>query len=225
MIIVGYQEWRRLLFAHWPVPAARLRPLVPSALDIDEFEASAWISLVAFVVQTARPPWVAFQETNIRTYVHLNGRAPGVYFFSLDAASLLAVIGARVGLGLPYFWASARERVRGNHVEYALRRRGIPRPTCRAAYDVGEARGAAAAGSIDHFLIERYVLYVQRGPTVWTTRVLHHPYVLHSVSLEYLHENLVQASTNIATAGAPELVHFSAGVDVNIRAPDLRLTV
>src|SRR3712207_8210884 len=50
----------------------------------------------------------SFLEANVRTYVHVDGREPGVYFFSLDAASLLAVLGARVGLGLPYFLARMR---------------------------------------------------------------------------------------------------------------------
>src|SRR5690349_5654437 len=110
MIPVAYQEWRRLLFAHWPVPAAQLRPIDPRWLEIDEFAGSAWISLVVFMVLRGRPPWVGFEETNVRTYGRLAGDTRGVYFFSLDAASLLAVIGARVALGLPYFWASARER-------------------------------------------------------------------------------------------------------------------
>ena len=47
----------------------------------------------------------AFLELNVRTYVTLDGR-PGVWFFSLDAASTLAVIGARLGIRLPYFRAS-----------------------------------------------------------------------------------------------------------------------
>ena len=41
-----------------------------------------------------------FLETNVRTYVHRDGREPGVYFFSLDAGSLAAVLGARAAFGL-----------------------------------------------------------------------------------------------------------------------------
>ena len=35
-----------------------------------------------------------FHETNVRTYVHLDGRDPGVWFFSLDAANPVVVTAA-----------------------------------------------------------------------------------------------------------------------------------
>ena len=51
-------------------------------------------------------PFVSrFHETNVRTYVHAGGRDPGVWFFSLDASSALAVMAARALLGLPYRYA------------------------------------------------------------------------------------------------------------------------
>ena len=78
----GCQEWRRLLFAHWPLPTATLRQLVPKTLELDEFGGSAWISLVAFLVQRAQPLGLRFEETNVRTYVHVEGRDHGVYFFT-----------------------------------------------------------------------------------------------------------------------------------------------
>jgi len=33
---MGRQSWRDLLFAHWPIDAAALRPLVPAGLAIQE---------------------------------------------------------------------------------------------------------------------------------------------------------------------------------------------
>src|SRR4029078_13489039 len=118
----GYQSWRQLVFLHWPVAATALRPLVPRSLSIDEFDGTAYVSLVAFTVEALRPVGAPrslglhFLETNVRTYVHLDGRDHGVYFFSLAAASLVAVIGARLSLGLPYFWASGHQTVSGNAV-------------------------------------------------------------------------------------------------------------
>ena len=126
----GYQHWRRLFFAHWRVNSAALRPLVPDPLSIDDYDGSAYISLTPFVIEAARPfgapPAVGlrFPETNVRTYVRLHGDEPGVYFLSMGAASLLAVTGARAGLGLPYFWATGRERLLRDQVDYTLRRRG-----------------------------------------------------------------------------------------------------
>src|SRR5947207_5168170 len=42
------QAWRDLLFAHWPVPAEALRPLVPPALEVETFDGTAWIGVVPF---------------------------------------------------------------------------------------------------------------------------------------------------------------------------------
>jgi len=42
------QSWRDLLFAHWPIEASKLRPLVPTGLAIQEFDGSAWVGVVPF---------------------------------------------------------------------------------------------------------------------------------------------------------------------------------
>src|SRR5580765_3363473 len=66
------QTWRDLLFAHWPVDAAALRPLVPRELPIDTFAGSAWLGVVPFLITGLRPrgapPLMRFLETNVRTY-------------------------------------------------------------------------------------------------------------------------------------------------------------
>ncbi|MBV9543153.1 MAG: DUF2071 domain-containing protein [Chloroflexi bacterium] len=232
MIPAGYQNWRRLLFVHWPVSAAALRPLVPSVFSIDQYDGSAYVSLVPFVIEAARPfgapaaLGLRFLETNVRTYVHLeNGERsersePGVFFFSLDAASVLAVIGARVGVGLPYYWATGRERRRPPELEYAIRRRGTS-TGCYAHYVTGPFRGPASPGSLDHFLVERYILHAQRGPTIWSVRVHHQPYPLYEVQLRELRANLLEAA-GLPNVQSPVVAHFASGVDVAIEAPRIR---
>src|SRR5262245_3028722 len=109
---IGYHRWHDLLFVHWRLPASALRPVVPAGLDIDTWEGDAWLGVVAFTMTGVRPWWSpavpglsAFHETNLRTYVHVGGRAPGVYFISLDAAHSLAVRVARWRWNLPYYRA------------------------------------------------------------------------------------------------------------------------
>src|SRR6185503_17812650 len=99
---VRRRRWERLLFLPWPVPADELRPLIPAGLNVDTHDGQAWIGLVPFVVRSARPVFLppvpgvsSFAEVNVRTYVHDRGRDPGVWFFSLDAASRVAVAAAR----------------------------------------------------------------------------------------------------------------------------------
>lgn len=102
------------------MPVEVLRPLVPGRLSVDLHEGIAYVGLIPFAVQAARPLLspallgLNFLETNVRTYVHLDGAEPGVYFFSLDAASRLAAAMARLSLGLPYFYARMRMRQRGD---------------------------------------------------------------------------------------------------------------
>ncbi|WP_374688989.1 DUF2071 domain-containing protein, partial [Promineifilum sp.] len=45
---VGRQSWRDLLFAHWPVPAAAVRPLVPAGLTVQEYDGVSWLGIVPF---------------------------------------------------------------------------------------------------------------------------------------------------------------------------------
>ena len=49
------QRWSRLLFLHWPVAAAEIRPLLPRGLTLDTYDGQAWVGLVPFVVTGARP--------------------------------------------------------------------------------------------------------------------------------------------------------------------------
>src|SRR5256885_16970604 len=100
--------WNDLLFAHWPVPCAQLRPLVPDCFSLDTFDGTAWLGVVPFrmtgikaVGAPSVPGLSAFLELNVRTYVTAGGK-PGVYFFSLDAASPVAVRVARRFFHLPY---------------------------------------------------------------------------------------------------------------------------
>src|SRR5438045_5907004 len=104
------QDWHHLLFLHWEIPPQELQALVPPELTIDTFDGIAYVGLVPFTLTGVRPvgvppmPWVSsFHEVNVRTYVHRGGRDPGVWFFSLDASSAIAVAAARAAYKLPYF--------------------------------------------------------------------------------------------------------------------------
>jgi uncharacterized protein YqjF (DUF2071 family) len=120
----GKQTWRDLLFVHWEVPVRVLRALVPPALAIDELEGRAYVGLVPFTMHDVRfgpLPIPDFLETNLRTYVHAEG-VPGVWFFSLDAQSALAVWGGRALFRLPYFRADMACARRAESWTYQSRR-------------------------------------------------------------------------------------------------------
>jgi len=204
---------------------ALLRPLVPASLSIDTFEGKALVGLVPFTMQGIRlaylppvPGTTAFHETNLRTYVHRDGRDPGVWFFSLDAANALAVKVARARFHLPYFKARMRMHVQNARIEYASARLWpAPVPAAlEATWTIGDALAPPAVGSFEHFLLERYILYAQspRG-ALHLGRVHHAPYPARRARLEKLRESLF-AAAGITGLGDPVSVLYSPGVDVDV---------
>lgn len=217
---IGYQRWRALLFLHWPVPVEVLRPLVPARLGIDVFDGIAYVGLVPFAMEGVRPAWapeaVAFRflETNLRTYVHLDGQAPGVYFFSLDAASRVAVHLARLGWGLPYFFADMQLERHEDQVRYAMQRRGHQAPALHVRYRIGEALEPARPESLDFFFLERYLLYAEHDG-LRCGQVHHAPYPAARAHIEALEENVI-AAAGIERPDTAPIAHYASGVDVEI---------
>jgi hypothetical protein len=220
---VGRQMWRDLLFVHQPISVGRLRPLVPDRLAIDTFEGEAWLTLIPFRVLASRPVGVPrplgmdFLEVNLRTYVRSPAGEPGIYFFSLEASSLLSVVGARLGYALPYFPAAMSTRTDGDGtIHYrSIRRIGHP-AALQVAWRPGPTLGTAAPGSLDHFLIERYVLFAARGRRLLRARVRHAPYPLCGVSVESVRESLFSAAGLPPLTAPVERAHHCPGVDVEI---------
>jgi uncharacterized protein YqjF (DUF2071 family) len=222
----GFHRWRDLTFIHWEVPEAVLRPLVHPRLTIDTFEGRAFIGLVPFTMRDIQikplPRWPGmtnFHETNVRTYVHLDGEKPGVWFFSLDAASRLCVIGARVTYHLPYHFAEMSLEKNGSAISYRSSRLWpSPFPArCEARVTLGEDIGSAKPGTLEDFLCERYLLYSEKVSRLYSGQVVHTPYPLRRATLDHLDENLVGAA-RVETKGAPTSVPASAGVDVDVYA-------
>ncbi|HEX8792304.1 MAG TPA: DUF2071 domain-containing protein [Polyangiaceae bacterium] len=222
----GYQKWRDLLFVHWEVPVAALRPLVPAPLAIDTHEDKAYVGVVAFTMHDVRPsrflPAIAgaagFGEVNVRTYVHHEGRDPGVWFLSLDAQSVLAVLGARAFFHLPYFHARIETHRQDAGVVYRAERHwadGAP-AGIDVRYEVGAETPGSEPGSLQHFLVERYILYAMtpRGRLL-QGRVHHPPYRVRHARVLEMQESLVAADgLERPEARASEL--WSDGVDVEV---------
>lgn len=226
----GYHVWSDLLFIHWRVPVGLLQPLLPQSLTIDTYDGSAWVGIVPFRMSGVRPWWApsvwglsSFPETNVRTYVHIQGRGPGVWFFSLDAANWLAVQLARKGWGLNYQWASMSVQREKSRVTYRSRRI-TGDINCDVEIDVGEpySQGVpfqetriAEPETLEHFLIERYLLYASRRGTIYQGQVHHHPYPLYSAQLNHLDQQLL-AANGIDAREPPSHVMFSPQVSVEV---------
>src|ERR1043166_9672958 len=113
-IPVMLQRWPEIAFFPWSCEPTVLQGRLPPGFELDRFDDKAWVSLTPFLLAGLRPPLLPgalgfdFPEMNLRTYV-VGPQGPGIWFFSLDCASLSAVVGARATYGLPY--VSARMTV------------------------------------------------------------------------------------------------------------------
>jgi hypothetical protein len=187
--------WSDLAFLHWRVDEAALRKLVPPSVELETFDASAWLGVVPFVMTGTRlrgipplPPFSRFPELNVRTYVTRDGR-PGIWFFSLDAASRLFVEGAKWRYKLPYHHAQMSHRRVGDQVHYESAR---PGGAFSGNYGGRGDLFQAEPGTLEHFLTERYCLYTEDGGRVYRADIHHPPW---------------------------DLQHAEAAVDLNTMAP------
>lgn len=234
-----YHRWSWLLFLHWEVPAESLRRLIPDELELDTFEGRALVGLVPFTMSGIRPrglPAVRrlsdFHETNVRTYVHYRGRDPGVWFFSLDAAQPIAAGLGRWLFRLPYSYARMSldgRRSRGEPsdrtdpcerwIVHETERRALgPRPAvARVRYRPIGRPSPAVPGTLDHFLVERYLLYARgAGGGLLRLAVHHEPYPLQAVEVAECEETLIAASGIVRPETPPPFAHFARSVSVEV---------
>ncbi len=218
--------WRDLLFVHWPIKLNALRDLLPPQLTPDTFDGSAWIGIVPFVMSNTRPrlspiAMPDFPELNVRTYVTYRGK-PGIYFYSLDAASSLLVWGGRTFASLPYYRATmhAHDDERGG-TRYASWRTHSNAPPARW---VGRYRPTGAAvppkpGTLEHFLTERYCFYsINPAAEVLRCDVHHAPWLLQPAELETETDTML-AQIKLARPDTQPLLHFSQHRDVRVWWP------
>jgi hypothetical protein len=241
------QRWNDLLFAHWPVPAAELAPLLPRGLEIDTHDGMAWVSVVPFWMDRIRlrgmPELLGgnrFAELNLRTYVRSEStRVPGVYFFSLDAANPLAVMTARSWFRLPYFWARMQlaEREDGfihyksqrlltaKPVRFEAKYRGLGRPVGGTSavrkFVNGQLQmcGMTEPGSLEHFLTERYCLFTRRGDEVQMSNIHHVPWPLEEAEAE-IEINELPGAFGIRLPEVAPVLHYARELVVYLWSPE-----
>jgi len=211
-------RWHDLLFLHWPIRPELMRPLIPEELDLDTFDGYCWIGIVPFRMSGVRPRYIpisfAFPELNVRTYVKRRGRA-GVWFFSLDAASWIAVRVAR-WFGLPYYDARMTARLDGDAVHYrSARFQTAASPAVfMASYRPTGAIYQAKPGTLDHWLTERYCLYSARNRGRIVYGDIHHPsWWLQPAEVE-LGKNTMTKPIGIALPDTRPISHFARTQEV-----------
>ncbi len=214
------QHWQSLTFLHWRYPPDAIRALLPPQVELDTFDGAAWVALTPFLLTGLRAPFSPalpflshFPETNVRTYVRGPDGERGVWFFTLEAGRLMAVLGARTLYHLPYRWARMRVRRTATQVEYRSRRKS---PFGRgASHIVVEPGPPIKAGEFDNFLTARYRLYTVHRRRLLFAAIEHEPWRLQSARLLRLEQDLITRSGVPIETGDP-VVHFSQDLAVRI---------
>ncbi len=231
----GYQSWKMLSFLHWRYPADILQKLIPDGLQIEEYDGTAWLGVVPFSMEAVRPWWSPavpgiswFLETNVRTYVVDERGIRGVWFFSLDANSRLAVTVARNVWHLPYVYSTME--LNAPHInatapdQPVIHYRGQRTHDAAANYDIriqpdfSRPPQTAPPDTLEHFLVERYILFAAaRGNRLMTGQVHHSPYELRPVIRCEAAQSLTNASDlPISSSTPPDHIAWSDGVDVRV---------
>lgn len=220
------QHWRSVTFLHWPYPPGVVQARLPEGLTVETFDGTAWVGLIPLLMDdVAVPglpalPWLSrFPETNVRTYVRGPDRRAGIWFLSLDADRLPAVLAARAGYGLRYYWSSMSVRPDGDDVSYRGRRRwpGPAGARCDARVRFGAPYREAELTPFDHFLTARHRLYARLAGRLVTAAAAHPPWPLRRAEPRALRQDLVQAAGLPPPAGDP-VAHASDGVRVRVGA-------
>jgi uncharacterized protein len=218
------QVWQRLLFAHWPLPAEALRPLVPPGLTLDTFDGQAWLGIIPFQMDEVRFRWMPyipstsrFAELNVRTYVTAQEK-PGIFFLSLDANSLLAILGARATYALPYHRSRFAITTRDETTDYRCERQenvppGRTRAVFAARYQPTGPVQLTRRGTLEDWLTARYCLYTRRGSHLLRGEIHHAPWPLQSATAEITHNTMTEPA-RLRLPATPPLLHYSERLEV-----------
>ncbi|MEE6310864.1 DUF2071 domain-containing protein [Plantactinospora veratri] len=221
---VMYHRWNWISFLHWRYPPALVQAMLPAGLRVETFDGSAWIGLTPFLMQGVRAPgvpsvpWLSeFPETNVRTYVRDGRGRSGIWFLSLDAARLPAVVAARTGYALPYFWSDMTVRRADDRISYRCARRwpGPRGARCDADVRLGPPLAERERDELAHFLTARYRLFSVVLGRLVAAEAEHVEWPLHRAELLRLDQDLLPAA-GLPPPDREPLLHASVGVPVRV---------
>ncbi|EDY81610.1 hypothetical protein VDG1235_1228 [Verrucomicrobiia bacterium DG1235] len=213
------QSWLDLAFIHYRASSREIRSLLPEGVNLQKYDGSAWIGLVPFRMSGVMrrpmpdiPLLSSFPELNLRTYVEVDGEA-GVWFFSLDAASLPMVFGGRLLYGLPYYYSKMSHRRQDDWIDFSSSRKRSQVEFSARYRPVGDTF-QSPAGTFEHWATERYCLYTTSAKGALERIEVHHqPWPIQKAEVEIERCDLFQ-SAGITLEDQLPVCHFSSGVNV-----------
>jgi uncharacterized protein YqjF (DUF2071 family) len=222
-------DWDDVAFVHFAFLPREIQPLVPFELDL--FEGSAYVSLVAFTQRHLRPrvggrfarmlsaPLASHPFLNVRTYVR-RGDETGIHFLCEWIPNRLATLLGPPLYGLPYrlgrlTYRYDREAGTAHHEVIAVDRLAFD---CHA--DPATEATHVASGTLEAFLLERYTAFTRCRGVDTCFRVTHEPWQCRPADVRMRCGDLL-ASTGIRFDRDPVGGCISPGVkDVGLGPPE-----
>ncbi|EMJ88181.1 YqjF family protein [Leptospira meyeri] len=205
-----YQEWNDVIFLHYKIKEEILRRFVPDFLELDSFEGTYWVSVVAFTMNQVQMRnfiplqyFSNFHEVNLRTYVR-NKDKPGVYFLSIEAEKLIPTVMAKILSGLPY----EHSKIKRTPDLYLL-----SGDRSKLEIDFRITKKNESPKSIDLWLTERYCLFKDNPKNQNPLEIHHKPWELFVIDLKKI-EIGYNKFNHYIDFNQPSLFHYSPGVKV-----------
>lgn len=218
------QDWKSCAFIHWRYSPEAIQASLPSALTVDTFDGSAWVSLTPFLVERGRPPGMPsvpgmrrYGETNLRTYViGPNGRR-GIWFYALDCAATAPVLLGRGAYFQPYYRSNIFIEAESGKYLYKGSRRWPGGP---AAYvvEIELDHRPAEIDELDVFLTGRWIFFTLYGAVTAKAHVEHEPWPLRRAHIRECEQTLAQAA-GLPPSGTAPIAHFADVVHAKLGPP------
>ncbi|MBC6400127.1 MAG: DUF2071 domain-containing protein [Ekhidna sp.] len=206
-----YQEWNNAIFLHYQADLTELEKFVPKELEIDLFDGSPWISVVAFTMEKIRlknlpsfSPISDFDEINIRTYVKSNNKT-GVYFLSIEGGKNLSCKIAKGISELPYRFSEIKridKKYQSQNLEF--------NDKLYIEFTIGKE--LTQKTELDKWLTERYALFQDTDKSINEFEIHHPEWPMNEISLRKLDLNYPRFKKLINEH--PSKIHYSKGVKV-----------
>ncbi|UUI04234.1 DUF2071 domain-containing protein [Oceanobacillus jeddahense] len=210
---VMLQKWEHVLFIHLPISPEALRERLPENLELDTFDGQAWISMVAFKVSKNRirylpslPYLCPMLQLNVRTYVKKN-EEKGVYFFTMDTNKLSVVLGGKI-IKAPFLHADMTMDKSADTYHINSLRKGKLSARFHASYTPTEDAFHPKKGSLDYWLLERYIFWAYKNGRLYRGDIQHERWKVQNAKVNIAKESLFVFLTKEPIVESP-IVHYA----------------
>lgn len=194
------QNWEHILFLHWAFPKHDIEPFIPNSFELDTFNDKAWITIVIFRATQSRfrftPSWINYPpvtQVNVRTYVkpRFNEQEKGVYFFSLNANSTIASIGATHFFRIPFNKNMTSFNLQHHPLSLEYNVHYDDETLLHVNCSNKTNKRKFINNNLTNFLTERYCIWNKKGTKIVKIPLTHAPWKLKEVEVQlYLDEQI-----------------------------------